>query len=31
MSGKIISVVPLGEQELAKLNAVAGGRDILCF
>ncbi|MBR4074357.1 MAG: D-2-hydroxyacid dehydrogenase [Firmicutes bacterium] len=31
MSGKIISVVPLGEQELAKISAVAGGRDIVCF
>ena len=31
MSGHILSVVPLGEQEIAKISALAGGRDILCF
>lgn len=31
MSGIILSVVPLGEQDVARLKAVAGERQILCF
>ena len=31
MSGIILSVVPLGEQDVARLKAVAGDRQILCF